>query len=78
MWAIAVQGDALADALQRAEASWTERPYDHAGWFFGAGGTLPRWVGYSLSFELVGRYLAADAERRASSLYDEPAERFRP
>ncbi|MDH7792660.1 DUF2268 domain-containing putative Zn-dependent protease [Ochrobactrum sp. AN78] len=34
-----------AAALQSAD-------YDHASWFFGSG-QLPRWLGYSLGFELV-------------------------
>jgi Predicted Zn-dependent protease (DUF2268) len=39
--------------------------YDHWEWFFGAG-TIPRWAGYTLGYEIVGQYLshrrtAADA-----------------
>lgn len=78
IWATAVQGEALSEALVQAEGSWTTRPYDHAAWFFGAGGALPRWAGYSMGFELVGRYLEADPARAPSRLYDEPADRFRP
>ncbi len=31
--------------------------YDHAAWFFGAGGRRPRWVGYSLGYVLVRHWL---------------------
>ena len=30
--------------------------YDQAAWFFGAG--FPRWTGYTLGWQIVGRYLA--------------------
>lgn len=31
--------------------------YDHDAWFFGSGGQ-PRWLGYTLGYEMVGRWLA--------------------
>lgn len=37
--------------------------YDHPSWFFGAG-NMPRWAGYTLGYEMVGRYL--DHRRSAS------------
>ncbi|MVZ80379.1 peptidase, partial [Escherichia coli] len=50
--------------------------YNHNVWFFGAG-DLPRWLGYSLGFDLVARYLSAHPEHRASTLTDASAEVFR-
>lgn len=33
-------------------------PYDHSSWFFGSPqADLPRWSGYALGFELVGRFM---------------------
>lgn len=31
--------------------------YDHDAWFFGTGGPLPRWIGYTLGYTIVGRWL---------------------
>jgi uncharacterized protein YjaZ len=52
-------------ALTKAQeqASWLRarpllntRDYGHPEWFFGAGG-VPRWAGYTLGYDIVGRYL---------------------
>lgn len=37
--------------------------YDHIAWFFGSGDT-PHWAGYTLGYDIVGRYL--DHRRSAS------------
>ncbi|NHN83576.1 hypothetical protein GOB93_02835 [Acetobacter musti] len=52
-WECAVGEEVLPDFMPSDEQLWT-RPYDHAGWFFGAGGRYPRWLGYSLGFWLAG------------------------
>ena len=31
--------------------------YNHPAWFFGAGGKYPRWLGYTLGYLIVGRWL---------------------
>jgi uncharacterized protein YjaZ len=31
--------------------------YDHAGWFFGSGRRYPLWLGYTLGYVVVGRWL---------------------
>lgn len=31
--------------------------YDHGEWFFGTG-ALPRWLGYTLGYAVVGRWMA--------------------
>ena len=52
-------------ALTKAQehASWLQaRPllndhdYSHSEWFYG-GGATPRWVGFTLGYDIVGRYL---------------------
>lgn len=60
----------------RASREWQNTDYNHNVWFFGAG-DLPRWLGYSLGFDLVARYLSAHPEHRASTLTDASAEVFR-
>ena len=42
--------------------------YDHNSWFFGIGGTYPRWLGYTLGYVIVGRWLARMIEIDGSTL----------
>lgn len=39
-------------------AALTDPGYDHNAWFFGTGGHRPRWLGYTLGYQLVGQWLA--------------------
>ncbi|MGE8395678.1 hypothetical protein HFV04_026440 [Pseudomonas sp. BIGb0427] len=34
------------------------RDYDHAAWFFGTNSDFPRWLGYSLGYQLADHWLA--------------------
>jgi hypothetical protein len=38
-------------------ASLASTSYNHAAWFFGTGGERPRWLGYTLGYEIVGKWL---------------------
>lgn len=62
----------VADAAK----AWEQVDYDHSAWFFGTG-PLPRWLGYSLGYQIVARYLAAHTAASASSLVHAKAEEFR-
>jgi uncharacterized protein YjaZ len=75
-WAIALGGQELA--------VWTETllaeppgAYDHAKWFYGTGGTVPRWTGYAVGYGLVGAFLDLNPSALPSRLVDEPASSFR-
>lgn len=46
--------------------------YNHSEWFFGFG-AHPRWLGYTLGFEMVGQYLAGAGEIDASTWINIPA-----
>lgn len=76
-WSAALDGEALAEWVARVEDAWDQRPYDHATWFFG-GPETPRWTGYAVGFEVVGRHLEADPSRRPSALVGTPESSFRP
>ena len=56
-WERAADDDALRSHAPGA-AALAEPGYDHDAWFFGAGGHRPRWLGYTLGYRLVGRWLA--------------------
>ncbi|WNZ22154.1 hypothetical protein HJG54_04260 [Leptolyngbya sp. NK1-12] len=49
--------------------------YGHAEWFLGQSDEILLYAGYTLGFELVSRYISKQG-RKASRLYDEPAEHF--
>lgn len=59
--------DVLAPHRAEARHDWHVPRYDHAAWFFGTG-DKPRWLGYSLGFDIVGHYLKMNPEETASSL----------
>lgn len=46
--------------------------YDHPAWFFGRG-SHPRWLGYTLGYEMVGSWLEEAGEISAVSWIDVPA-----
>ena len=72
-WATVLSPDELEKLFERAQPLF-EKSYSHADWFFGsADEVLPKWGGYALGFYLVGRYLAAHPDARASALCAMPA-----
>ncbi|KFE34656.1 hypothetical protein DW2_12415 [Thioclava atlantica] len=66
----------LRPYLFKAQADWQSADYNHAEWFFGSH-EFPAWVGYSLGYEMVGRYLAAHGDARAAKLVHADAADFR-
>lgn len=61
--------------LPQLHQDWLCTDYDHSKWFYGAS-DMPRWLGYTLGFNLVASYLAARPERRASQLAYTKADAF--
>lgn len=59
-----------------ATKEWERTDYNHEAWFFGRG-DLPRWLGYSLGFRLVDRFLSEHPTSRASNLAGAQAQDFR-
>jgi uncharacterized protein YjaZ len=45
------------------------------GWFFGAGGRRPRWLGYTLGYRIVGDWLAANPNPDGAAWIGVPAEK---
>ena len=78
IWSISVQGETLNHWILQASEIWHEPGYRHAEWFFGTHPDIPRWAGYSIGFELVGRYLKAHPDQSASQLVGAPASIFMP
>lgn len=46
--------------------------YNHSEWFFGFG-AHPKWLGYTLGYQMVGRWLASVGEIDAATWIDVPA-----
>lgn len=71
-WECALDAEALRRHLP--DRSVLEaRGFDHGAWFFGTGGTHPRWLGYALGYALVGEWLAIEPRRDADTLVNTPA-----
>ncbi|NJS38100.1 MAG: DUF2268 domain-containing protein [Rhodobacteraceae bacterium] len=62
--------------LGKAQADWLSAEYDHTGWFFGSQ-DFPKWLGYSIGYQVVGQYLAVHGNARASRLVDARSGDFR-
>jgi hypothetical protein len=56
-WERAVTPDVLKAHLPDADGL-ARKDYGHPAWFFGAGDRYPRWLGYTLGYEIVGDWLA--------------------
>lgn len=60
-----------------AEKEFNNKYYDHGAWFYGSKKKgIPRWTGYTLGYEIVGRYLKVHPNKKASNLYVIKAEEF--
>jgi hypothetical protein len=55
LWEKAVDSFEIINHMPDAK-TLASTDYDHAEWFYGTG-ELPRWVGYSLGYEIVGRWI---------------------
>lgn len=77
-WLLAFSPEELERWLERARPLFDTRNYGHFDWFFGANPEIPRGIGYALGYELVSRYQARYGGASAASLWDTPAEAFRP
>lgn len=60
---------------QTAIELWAQS-YRHDAWFYGAA-EMPNWLGYSLGYQIVGRYLAHNTDHTAGSLAGAEARLFR-
>ncbi len=47
--------------------------YDHSEWFFGTG-ARPRWLGYTLGYQMVEAWLAKQGEVDAATWVNVPAQ----
>ena len=74
-WCTALHGEEVTTFFKRAEREYNVKDYHHREWFFGTG-SLPRWVGYTLGYQIVGTYLKKYPDQTAASLVSTPAKAF--
>ena len=72
-----VETSVLRPYVPRTREEWKSDRYGHEEWFFGSA-ALPRWLGYSLGYQIVSRYLSAHPHGSASALVHADAEIFLP
>jgi hypothetical protein len=78
IWTTTLTDAEVEEWLERARPHWFDAPYDHDAWFFGVGSDAPRWTGYAVGWEIVGRFLTAHPHRQPSDLVAEPSRSFVP
>ena len=78
-WCCAVDRSECNAALARAAKDFDSASVDRRAWMFGAVDQgLPRWVGYTIGYNLVADYLASNHEATAAGLAGARSELFRP
>ena len=65
----------IKQAWESAKRELDSDEYNHAEWFFGAG-TLKRWAGYSLGYDIILRHMKDIEEENPAKLVDVPAGEF--
>lgn len=69
LWERAVEPTKAVSLFPDADAL-ASTSYNHEAWFFGSGGKYPRWLGYTLGYMIVGRWLEAKADVDGPTLVD--------
>ena len=72
-WERAVSEDVLL-AHRPDAAELTAPNYNHGAWFFGTGGHRPRWLGYTLGYQIVGKWLTDAGEVDGDTWVSVPAD----
>lgn len=76
-WCKALSKKETKKLLKMAEKEFYDDNHDHFRWFFGRGDkNIPRWTGYTLGFEIIGRYLRENPDKKPSTLFAEKADVF--
>lgn len=71
IWEKIADSAEIASYLPDTELLASEN-YDHSGWLFGTG-SMPRWLGYSLGYEIVGGWLSRHEPTEAIGWFETSA-----
>jgi hypothetical protein len=77
-WVTALTPAEVSAWLDEARPELDSTAFDFEAWFFGTGGEIPRWTGYTLGYRLVGDYLGTNPGATAASLVHVDAGALRP
>lgn len=70
-WEAAMTFEKLGEWRQLAYDHFDSTKHGHARWFFGRN-NFPQWLGYSLGYDLVGRFLERHPSESSITLAHEP------
>lgn len=76
-WERALPREELGQYARLARSMADRTDYSYVAWFFGEG-DLPRWLGYTLGWEIVSDFLRENPDARPSGLAATPPEPFLP
>ena len=77
IWAVRLTPEQISEWLEKAKPLFSSKDFDRNAWMFGsAEKDMPKSIGYSLGFHLVGEYLKQHPTEKASTLYNKKAEAF--
>lgn len=77
-WSTALSDAEFAYWMNVAERCFDDVSYAHDEWFFGCPEKqMPKWIGYTLGYAIVGRYLSQHPHESPASLVHAPSGRFR-
>jgi len=76
-WAVVLSEEEIPIWIENARPEFDSKRYSHSVWFFGTG-WVPRWTGYTVGFELIGRYKEVNPGSSAATLVTADADLFRP
>lgn len=75
IYAHCLKPNEISQAWNKAQSLLKSKQYNHGEWFFGKG-KLKRWVGYSLGYDIVQRYIKNHPIENPTTLVDTPASSF--
>lgn len=77
IWDVALTQEQIEAFQKKAIKEYHDFNYNHEEWFFGSESMkIPKWAGYTLGFQLVGKYLKKHPNKKPSQLYNVKAEEF--
>lgn len=75
VWCRALNNKEKKRLEERTRKEYHDTNYSHKDWFLGSKErNIPKWTGYTLGFDLVGKYLKLYYEKKASQLYSVKSE----
>jgi len=75
-WESALSKSELFPWRKKAFENFDARDHGHAKWFFGAEGN-PHWLGYTLGYDMIGRYLEQNSSQTPLTLANMQYSEFR-